>query len=412
MKKIAIIILISLSSSWQLGAQGLTDYLRMAAENNPGLKGKYHAFEAELQKIPQVGALPDTQLSFGYFVSPVETRLGPQRFNLSLMQRFPWFGTLEAKRNVAAAEAQVKYQVFLDARNHLFLQVALAYYQLYEIRIKDELLGKDLLLLESLRSIALKKIEHGQGKMVDVLRLDLQAEEFKSQRVVLDQKRIPLTTDLNLLLGREEDIPIQFPDSLPLPELDEGYRKDSIFIKNPRVTEVDEQIEAFAKREKLAEKQSLPSFGAGLTYINTGRRSDAAPAQNGRDALLPMVSMNIPLSRKKNQASLAEFQLRQKSLEERKIAIQNQILTEYQKAWFAIAQNVELAGLYDRQLNLADQTLNLLLAEYQNSGQSFDEVLMTHQSLVRYQLKKVDAETGLFKAAARLDFITAKDIVK
>ena len=64
-------------------AQSLDDYLVEGAENNPGLKSSYFNFEAAMQKTAQVKALPDLALSFGYFVSPVETRVGPQRAKFS-----------------------------------------------------------------------------------------------------------------------------------------------------------------------------------------------------------------------------------------------------------------------------------------------------------------------------------------
>ena len=102
-----------------LGDDILNQYLTMAAENNPGLKSKFLEYQAALERVPQVGSLPDPQVSFGYFIQPVETRVGPQQARLSVMQMFPWFGTLGAQKNVAAQEAKVKYQVFEKSKSKL-----------------------------------------------------------------------------------------------------------------------------------------------------------------------------------------------------------------------------------------------------------------------------------------------------
>merc|ERR1712000_551534 len=110
--------------SMGLYSQTLEEYFKIAAENNPGLLSQYKEFEAVLQKVPQVSTLPDPSLSFGYFISPVETRVGPQRARFSLTQMFPWFGTLKAQEDVATLMAEAKYQEFLDARNKLLYQVA------------------------------------------------------------------------------------------------------------------------------------------------------------------------------------------------------------------------------------------------------------------------------------------------
>jgi len=56
--------------------QSLDDYLEVALQKNPDLKAAYFSFEAQLEKVEQVKFLANSTLSFGYFISPIETRLG------------------------------------------------------------------------------------------------------------------------------------------------------------------------------------------------------------------------------------------------------------------------------------------------------------------------------------------------
>ncbi|MDY0040341.1 MAG: TolC family protein, partial [Desulforhabdus sp.] len=74
---------------------GLNDYLAYAALNNAGLKAAFLRWQAALEKIPQVTALPDPRFSYGYYIQSVETRVGPQNNRFGLLQTFPWFGKLE-----------------------------------------------------------------------------------------------------------------------------------------------------------------------------------------------------------------------------------------------------------------------------------------------------------------------------
>ena len=90
-------ILILLALSVGGFSQSLKDYQQLAVEQNPSLMARYKAFEVAMTRVQQINALPDPTLSFGYFVSPVETRVGPQRARFSLTQMFPWFGTLRLK---------------------------------------------------------------------------------------------------------------------------------------------------------------------------------------------------------------------------------------------------------------------------------------------------------------------------
>ena len=70
----------------------LEDYLAFAALNNPGLEAAFNRWKAGLERITQVGTLPDPRFNYSYFIREVETRVGPQRHRVGLMQMFPWFG--------------------------------------------------------------------------------------------------------------------------------------------------------------------------------------------------------------------------------------------------------------------------------------------------------------------------------
>jgi hypothetical protein len=50
----------------------IDEYLVIAAKSNPLLKAKFNQYLAAMEKVPQVGTLPDPQLTFGYFISTPE----------------------------------------------------------------------------------------------------------------------------------------------------------------------------------------------------------------------------------------------------------------------------------------------------------------------------------------------------
>ena len=95
------LILVLVLYATSVNSQTLNDYLSMASQNNPEIQSAYKEFEAALQKAPQVSSLPDPSLTMSAFGRMIETRVGAQEARFSLMQMFPWFGTLEAKKNAA-----------------------------------------------------------------------------------------------------------------------------------------------------------------------------------------------------------------------------------------------------------------------------------------------------------------------
>ena len=408
MKIIINLIIYLIFGSVMGSAQSLADYQRIASENNPGLQAKYKAFEAALEQVPQVGSLPDPSFSFGYFVSPVETRVGPQRAKFSLTQMFPWFGTLEAQRDAAALMAESRYQSFLDARNQLHYQVAAAYYPLYELNRWKQIEQKNIEILQSYKTIANSKFKSGTAPMVDVLRVDLMLKDAETNLSILNQKGKPLLAHFNQLLNREEGEVVLIRDSLAAEALSADFRRDSLLTNNPVLEALDLKIQASEASEQAAQKQGLPKLGVGLDYAVVAERSDMSLADNGKDILMPMVSVSIPIFRSKYKAAVKEARLMQESYTLQREELVNSLSSGYETVWFDMQQQLELIELYESQLVTTQQSLNLLFSAYGNSGKEFEEVLRMQQQVLKYEKMKATAETKHQIALAKLHYITAK----
>ncbi len=408
MKVIINLFIFLIFGSALASAQSLADYQRIASENNPGLQAKYKEFEVALQKVPQVGSLPDPSFSFGYFVSPVETRVGPQRAKFSLTQMFPWFGALEAQRDAAALMAEARYQSFLDARNQLHYQVAAAYYPLYELKRWKQIEQKNIDILQSYKTIANSKFKSGAAPMVDVLRVDLMLKDAETNLSILDQKEKPLRASFNQLLNREEREPVLIRDSLEVEALVADFRRDSLLTNNPVLDALDLKIQASEASELAAQKGGLPKLGVGLDYAVVAERSDMSLADNGKDILMPMVSVSIPIFRGKYKAAVKEARLMQESYTLQREELVNSLSSGYETVWFDMQQQLELIELYENQLVTTQQSLNLLFSAYGNSGKEFEEVLRMQQQSLKYQKMMATAETKYQIALAKLHYITAK----
>jgi len=403
----AILISILLYSNMGF-AQTPNDYFKIAAENNPGLLAVYKEYEAALQKVPQVSTLPDPTFSFGYFISPVETRVGPQQAKFSLTQMFPWFGTLKAQDDAAALLAEAKFQNFVDARNKLYFRVASAFYPLYELKDWVRIEQENIKILESYKTIAAQKFKNGTGTMVDVLRVDIMLKDAQTNLSILRDKEKPLLTAFNKLLNRPEDEIVQISDSLKAEILSDNFRKDSLFTSNPKLQALDLKIEAGKTSELAARKQGLPKIGVGLDYVIVGEHSDVSMPSNGRDVLMPMVSMSIPIFRKKYNASVKEAQMMQESYSLQKDEVANTLISEYELARFQVRQQLKLLSLYEQQLQTSQQSLNLLFASYGNSGKEFEELLRMQQQLLKYLKMRATALTQYHISVKKINYLTSK----
>lgn len=389
-------------------AQSLDEYFKIAAENNPGLQAVYKEYEASLQKIPQVSTLPDPVFSFGYFISPAETRVGPQEAKLSLTQMFPWFGTLKAQGNAAALMADAKFQGFIDARNKLHLQLASAYYPIYELKEWVRIEQENIKILESYKNISTQKYKNGKGSMLDVLRVDIMLNDAQTNLYILRDKEKPLLTTFNKLLNRPEAEIVQISDTLNSEILSSNYRMDSLIVSNPKIKALDLKYQSSKAAEAAALKQGLPKLGVGLDYVVVGKGPNVSMSDNGKDVFMPMVSVSIPIFRRKYNASVKEARLMQESYTYQKQEVTNALISEYEMVWFQVQQQLQLLSLYEKQMKSSQQSLNLLFTSYSNSGKEFEELLRMQQQLLQYRKMTSSALVQYHIALEKINYLTSK----
>ncbi|UTW63077.1 TolC family protein [bacterium SCSIO 12741] len=390
-----------------LPAQTLEDYLKLAAENNPGLKARYAEFEAAMQRVAQVNTLPDPQLSFGYFISPVETRVGPQQAKIGLSQMFPWFGTLRAKGEMATLLAESKYQEFLNARNELNFKVKEAWYPLYEVNRTLRLQEKNREILHTYKQLATVGFKNDKGSMVDVIRVDILIENTDTEIRLLQAKQAPLRSRFNSLLNRADTFPVFVPDSISLRTVEMAYRRDSLLTAHPLLEAYNLKMLSAQAQEDVARKMGSPNFGIGLDYVIVGKGQSNLP-DNGKDALMPMVTMSLPLFRGKYKAAIQEAQFTQLAIASSKKDFENQLLSSYELFWYELDEAYQLIALYQKQIRQINQAQRLLVTSYSHTGEDFEEVLRMQQELLDYQIAEASALKNYYTALAKLDYLTAK----
>ena len=408
MKRIIIILLMMgyTLNSW--GQDSLGSYLQYAYAHHPSLKAAYTRFEIALQQVPQVKALPDPKVSFGFFISPVETRVGPQQAKFSLSQQFPWFGTLEARGNAAVLKAEAFYQGFIEERNRIGNQVKMAYYPIYELNQHIKWQEENLEILKSYKLLATTAFSNGKGTLTDALRVDIMIENTKTDIQILKDKLRPLEIVFNRKLNREEAMGVSIAETLTIESLEADYRKDSLTAQNPSLQAFDIRIKAAKAQEEVAKKNALPKFGLGLDYALVGSRTDANPTDNGKNILMPMVSVSLPISKSKYNAAIKEQQLKQLMLQSKKEAVVNNLWADYETAWYSLDKSITLNKLYNQQIKKTIQVIDLLQTSYSNSGKDFEEILRMQQQLLKYQMAKASVVKDYYLALAKLDYLTAK----
>lgn len=407
--QIFIISLLSICSQFAY-SQTLDDYLQLAIENHPQLKAINYEVKAELEKIPQVTALPDPKVGAGIFLLPVETRVGPQRLRLSASQMIPWKGKRNAASVAVIASAKAKGQTLEVVKNQLFFQLKKIWYERYEIKEIIEVHQDNLELLESFERLALIKIEAGLGSMTDVLRVQMEKNKVNTEIENLADELQLLEVQFNQILNQDTPTSIAIPDTIPLKEI-EGSQEllaEKIKNQNPALQQFQLQQEAIQQRIKLEEWAFKPSIEVGLEYAMTGKRKDVEVDRNGKDMLMPKVMLKLPLFKSKYESAIQEQEYKVLVLKEKKEDATLQLLTALEQGFTDYRRAKRQIALYREQIDLAERALDLLVTVYSTDNKDFEELLRMERQILDDQLAILKAQKEGNVAAAFIESLYLK----
>lgn len=403
-----MVIFIFGMGSEQSFSQTLDDYLQTAAENNPKLKSSYAQFEAAMQRAPQVSSLPDPTLTMSAFGRMIETRVGAQEARFSLSQMFPWFGTLQAKEDASVLMAEAKFQNYLDMRNQLFFELKSVYAELYAIEETIQLKKKNLTILDSYHELSLSRFKSGHAPMVNVIKVDIQREAAITEIELLEEIIKPLEIRFNLMLNREPEIAVQIQDTLMFKNDEILEDPKELFENHPSITGLEKQKESYEMQQIVAQKEGLPMLGLGIDYSIISKRTDAFPEMNGQDAIMPMLTVTLPIFRKKYNAAKKEAAFMVNSMEQEQEAQKNELQSAYELTLYNLKKSEQLITLYQKQLVSSGQASKLLISGFSNSIIDFEEVLQMNQDILMLQTQEVEAIKNGFTAKAKLDYLISK----
>lgn len=408
-------VLIALISSSTINAQTLQSYKQEAAQNNPELKAAFNRYLSELESRPQMGALPDPEVAFAYFISPIETRVGPQNARISVSQMFPWFVTLSEKRSVSEAKAKAQFEQFQEQRNRIFYQMEMIWSDLYEVEKNIEIAEENLAIINTLLEVSLSRYENGLASQVDVLRAQIEQEDLKTQIELLKDNRELLIQRFNEYRNVESSSKVSIPESISTSEVSE--EKDALISiikrQNPNLTKLRYREKASQNMVSLASRDGKPSFGIGFDYIATGKRTDVANFQdNGKDAFIARASFRVPLFRNKYSAKVQQAELNLSSVQQDIITLQNKLETDLYTAFRDLNDGQRRYQLYDqKQIQRVEQAINIMMETYSSEASDFEEILRLQRKLLGYQLKRIQANADVFTANSYIRYLTGANSI-
>jgi len=390
--------------------QSLDDYLEVALQNNPDLKAAYFSFEAQLEKVEQVKFLTNPTLGFGYFISPIETRLGSQQTKISLSQIFPWFGTLSAKKAAASLIAAAQFEQFRSKQALLTFKVKTAYYNYLEALELLEIHRQNLSIMKSHKNMAKIAYSNGKSKNTEVLDANLMLDEITSNIQILDQRLDLLKRSFNRLLNRPDSLKITATTLAEPTDLNINKDPDSTLAHHPKMAALEQQMAAAIIDENVARKNGLPQIGVGIDYMVIQPLDGSMVKNNGKDALMPMVSLSLPIFRKKYQSQIREIQLYQKQLAAQKKQLQNTLTIEWVTAQNQRFESQAQYDLDEKRIQNANQKITFAFSDFRVANGNFKNILEAQKNLLKFKLSQVTWKRNYAEALAKMTYLISKEL--
>ncbi len=389
----------------------LSDLVAEALKNNPEIQVAKRKVEVARARAGQATYLEDPEVNLEAWGIPLNRPLSFRSANpivLGLRQKFPFFGKLRLKGEIAGEEVNVVKEELRAKEVEIVTKVKSAYADFFmankSIEIQKELL--ELVRLVSVTADNLYRV--GKAPQQDVIKALLEQTELLNKLTWAEKDLTTSQAKLNTLLSRSPNSPVGqlseltlTPLSLQFPDLEKLALE-----QRPELRALESVINKSEKSLELARKnQKFPDFMLGLEYW-------VAPDQNPKNMYTPMVTMTIPFSPWTKgrhdyeiEEAVAERQMAKSNLD----AMRNMALFEVKDMSAKVEAAMKSVSIYrDGLLPQAEQSFQAAIAAYQTGGVNFITLLDAqrtirdvrmgyYKALVDYEQSRADLERAVGK---------------
>lgn len=447
----------------------LFNYLEIAAKNNPTVLQRYYEYDAALQKVPQVGSLPDPSFSIGVFLSPMELVAGNQVADMRLMQMFPWFGVIKYAKDEMSLMAKAKFESFRDAKLQVFYDVQRTWYELHKLKQNIRISEKNIEILKTIESLAIVRFKaaptgnsapttgggmspassqsatsgtsvmqsmggdagnsagsassqasssmksspmgssQGSSGLADIYRIQIEIGDLQNNIALLRTQWNTVSALFNSYLNRLPDSPVSLPDTLIATDFSLSLTSisDSTLVNNPMLGMLQYEQQSLEARKQMVTRMGYPMIGVGLNYSIIGKSDMSTSSMNGQDMIMPMVTATLPIYRKKYKALQDEADLLKSATLQNYTATSNELKTDYYQAMQLYLDAQRRIKLYAEQFELASKTFDIMLKSFASSTVDLTDILRIRQQIFDYEYKQKEGIADYNTSIAWLNRLTA-----
>jgi outer membrane protein TolC len=249
----------------------------------------------------------------------------------------------------------------------------------------------------------------GGSSLTDLYRIQIEIGDLENNTALLKNQQSTLVTQFNNYLNRPVVSPVSLPDTLiaGILEIPLTSVSDSMLANNPMLGMLQYEQQSLDSRKTMVTRMGYPMVGLGVNYTLISKNAMSSSAMNGKDMVMPMVTVTLPIYRKKYKAMQTEADLLKAATAQSYTSSANDLKAEYYQAVQLYEDAQRRISLYAGQGALAGNSLEILMKSFATSGSGLTEVLRVRQQKLDYDFKQVEAVSDFNTAIAWLKRLMA-----
>ena len=411
------ILLCMLTSTFSQAAETLSSLVEAALANNPELKSSQARWQMYTSKARQAGALEEPM-----FMLKIQSLLARQPFSLGgndpatakvigISQQLPFWGKRAIRQEVAQFEAESYRWQVEERRLELTRMVKETWYQIYGVDKSLEILEKNIRIIADFVTIAESRYSVGQGVQQDIFKAGLEKSKMLDMQIALQQQRKSLAANLNYLLYRSNDLPVDTIADFDIPPLSLSARQlnETAYEKRPQIKSLIQLSNKGMASHRLAQKEFYPDFNLSFEYMFR----EASMSDPGYNMFTLGVTFNLPFQRERRQAMLAESSSEAGMAIEELNALKNSISYAINDTLAQMERRLKLIELYKGGIiPQAEQSLESAVISYRVGKVDFLSLLDGRVTLFNYERELYLSKAEYMMQLARLEATVGFDSVQ
>lgn len=274
----------------------LAELIQEASQNNPQINAARDRWLAANHFIPIARSLPDPKINAGYTNMSGNDSMEQEPSREQMLggsQEIPFPGKLMIRGKIATLEEKRAMADYQATCLTVIAQVKRIYYELYFVNKSIEILQKNQLLLEEIEKSAQVNYSVGKIPQQDIFRAQTEISRLLMRLVMLNQERESLQADINRLLNRPLDVPINTSPKLSITpfECDLNHFNSLVEHGAPKLIMQLQNVEKGRQTIKLSKMDYFPDI-----EIEGGSLRDTKMQTHGYQvtvkATIPLYFMN------------------------------------------------------------------------------------------------------------------------